>query len=89
MTTETVFKARMTGPELKALWEKAKDDYARLRACPRHRFLPVFSEQPKKYRCETCDGEANTEYVMAYCAGFRAAGGDPREVCSSINGEAA
>jgi hypothetical protein len=87
--TKTVFKASFTGAQFKTLWEEVQANLARLRSCGRHRFPPLTGEFPKKYRCEFCGGEAGVDYVTAYAAGFKAAGGDPKDVCSNIDGEAA
>ncbi|MBY6243865.1 hypothetical protein [Methylosinus sp. Sm6] len=84
MTKRTVFKARLSGEQFKALWQEAQENIARLRACHGHRFPPLEADWQKKYRCEACGGEAKAEYVASYCEGFAAAGGDPRTICANI-----
>lgn len=70
--------------ELAELWAQVKANLARLRTCEGHRFPPLTAEFRRKYRCEVCGGEAEVDYVLAYCDGYRAAGKNPSEVCSNI-----
>ncbi|WP_457798107.1 hypothetical protein [Methylocystis sp. S23] len=88
MTGKIAFKARMTGADLKRWLAEEKENLARRRACPGHRFPLLVAEWDRKYECSVCGATAKAEYVMQYCEGFKAAGGDPRVVCSNVEGEA-
>lgn len=53
---------------------------ARLKNCSRHMF-PIQDRKPgQKFTCFHCKGEMDAGRVISYCEGFKAAGGDPREV---------
>lgn len=80
MPTIVEKKITISGSDLKLLWEEVKANAVRLRACGGHRFGPLVRDHKTRYRCAVCMGEAEFEYVLAYCEGFAAAGGDPKEV---------
>lgn len=53
-----------------------KANRAKLDACPRHHFIErtPFGEP---WVCTRCGGGMRAGDVLAYCAGYQAAGGDP------------
>lgn len=59
--------------------EEVRANHERLRACPRHRF-PDRTEFGKPWVCEVCAGSMVITAALAYCHGFKAAGGDAREI---------
>lgn len=87
MGEKTVFKARLTGAEIKQYLAEHKENIAKRRACPGHRFPPLVAEWDHKYECSVCGATAKSEYVVDYCEGYKAAGGDPREVCANVEGD--
>jgi hypothetical protein len=48
--------------EVKRIWEVVKENHDRLRACPKHEFVPISGDRlpvtfRTKYRCSACAGE--------------------------------
>lgn len=60
---------------------QVRENATRLLACPRHRF-PDRTEFGKPWVCEVCQGHMQITAALAYCHGYRAAGGDAREIWS-------
>jgi len=61
------------------IWREVQANTARLIACPRHRF-PDRTEFGQRWTCAACGGLLDAGDVLAYCRGFKAAGGDPRVI---------
>lgn len=68
--------------DVKAIFAEVQANHARLAGCPRHHF-PAAAPFGKPWVCADCGGRMPAGDVLAYCDGFRAAGGDPRAVWAS------
>jgi hypothetical protein len=86
VTSKMIFKGSFTAEEAKRWLAEERENTAKLKACVAHRFPPLVAEWGHKYRCERCGATAKSEYVIAYCDGVKAAGGDPREICANVDG---
>lgn len=62
-----------------AVIAEVQENARRMLACPRHRF-PDRTEFGKPWVCEVCLGHMPITAALAYCHGYRAAGGDAREI---------
>lgn len=51
----------MERTEVVAMWEKVRQNQAKLSACPYHEFLPVLPLATRsRFRCRHCDGEVDS-----------------------------
>ncbi|MCC3246152.1 hypothetical protein LG047_12615 [Methylocystis sp. WRRC1] len=75
-------------PDTQRIVAEISENRRRLGSCVEHRFPSLEANWIAKYRCANCGGEADYSYIAAYCQGFKAAGGDPRDVCANIEGDA-
>lgn len=60
-----------------------RDRLNRADACPKHRYEvgPGPYAMGTKYRCVHCGDERRMHEIGQYVRGYKAAGGDPRDVC--------
>lgn len=63
-----------------AIAAEVKENHRKRRSCPQHRFPPAESKWHRKVVCLRCSGWLTMSDALAYCEGFRAAGGDPEEI---------
>ncbi|MGG5810966.1 hypothetical protein [Falsiroseomonas sp. CW058] len=61
---------------------------ARERACPKHRFEIGAGPYAMgvKYQCAHCGAQKRLMDIGDYIAGYRAAGGDPNDICPDWKG---
>lgn len=69
----------MIKPDYKAIFAEVQENSRRLAACTQHRFNKEVSFG-KPWLCQSCGGRMDAGQVLAYCEGFKAAGGDPTAV---------
>lgn len=64
----------------KEIMRQVHENRVKLLACSAHYFPQMISEPGKPFKCARCGGEVDGSYLLAYCEGFRHAGGDPGAV---------
>lgn len=72
----------MTRIDTKQIMADIRANRERLAGCRVHRFPCGTPDRimGKPWACEHCGGTMDATAVLAYCAGFAAAGGDPQAV---------
>lgn len=85
MTQETTFQKRMEGFAARSGIDFAEIQAraARERACPKHRYEigPGPYTMGVKYQCAHCGAQKRMMDIGDYIAGYKAAGGDPLDIC--------
>ncbi len=82
----------LTKDEIDQIIRDVKDNQARLEACPKHRFTNVgcrdegYSRPYRSRQCEHCGGKMEDSDIMHYARGYKAAGGNPADVCVFFDG---
>jgi hypothetical protein len=82
------FRSRISGADLRKELQRARENEQRLRSCRKHTFKLLSSAEQARYLCAHCGGQAEGDYMRAYCEGVRAAGGDPLIVCANFEADA-
>lgn len=63
-----------------SIWEEVKENAAKLKACPRHRFPGGDVKLGQRVTCLECGGWMNLTRAGEYVNGYEAAGGDADNV---------
>lgn len=58
-----------------------KQNHRNLNRCPQHLFPFKESNLGQKHSCANCGGTMRLTEISYYCRGYKAAGGDPNEIC--------
>jgi hypothetical protein len=66
--------------DFRAIAAEVKENLRKRRACPQHLFPPAEAKMQTRVVCTRCTAWLGTCDALAYCEGFRAAGGDTDEV---------
>jgi len=71
----------------KEILETVKANDARLKQCPRHRFVwPEVRKFGAKLKCENCGGEMDLVQILRYIEGYEAAGRTANDIIENFNG---
>jgi len=71
----------------KEILETVKANGARLKQCPRHRFVwPENRTLGTRLKCENCGGEMDVVQILRYVEGCEAAGGKADDIVEKFNG---
>lgn len=64
--------------DMKAIWRDVKANAIALDSCPGpHTFPAGAPGLGNRWTCSKCGGKVDGAFVLAYCAGWQAAGADP------------
>ena len=69
------------------LWQEVKENHAKLYNCPKHKFpemTKVMAISNKLIICENCGGGMRSIDIQKYCRGYKAAGGNPDDICKGV-----
>jgi hypothetical protein len=77
----------MTPETINAMMDEIQANQKALNGCPRHLFIRPDKgwRIGQKITCENCKGVVSNVYMGNYIQGYKAAGGDPKDICPDWN----